>query len=360
MRRRAAVAAVPPTHIGEAGSTGDIGSPFRADSQWAVGSRHTPDATSPGRRVVAALLPAHSDVDIARALHDAGFDVVRMDDLGPLLDAWRDVVPDVAVIDDDHIAPELRLLERLRGDLRAAAIPTVMVGAHAARRIDALRRGADDFVLRPFDGEDLVLRVHGLVRRARELRSMSPLTGLPGNAAIDAVLASLVQDADAEYAVLYVDVDNFKAYNDAHGFAVGDRVLRSTTCVLGAALAANPAANKFLGHLGGDDFVVVTDSAGAEQLCRDILCRFESAMASVPRHAARVGPLGRLRGKRRLAPLSLSIGVATTDHRRLATVWEVSAVATEMKHVAKGRPGSCFAVDRRSGWSRMDGSHHTA
>jgi len=159
-----------------------------------------------------------------------------------------------------------------------------------------------------------------------------------------------VSHATPDYAVLYADLDNFKAYNDAHGFALGDEVLRATAQVLRRALGQLPGPLNFLGHLGGDDFVMVTDASNAEPLCGAILDRFTAYAGTLPRTRAR-GLLRHL--LRRRVALSISIGVATTEHRPLASAWEVSAVATEMKHLAKASHGSRYAVDRRSGWERM-------
>jgi len=350
MKRRTASDADPAVpRDGAAGSDGLRHLPQRAGvDRWVAGSRQTIDGPLPGRPVVVALLPAHSGPDLTEALHDSGFAVAPIVEFVTVLDSPGIELPDLAVIDDDELDDDdtLRVLEALAG----AYVPSVVVGRRAQRRIVALRRGADDFVARPLDGDDLVQRLRGIVRRCRALRSMSPLTGLPGNAEIDEVLTALVARSTPDYAVLYADLDNFKAYNDTHGFAFGDTVLRTTAQVLRRALGQLPGPLNFLGHLGGDDFVLVTDVDNAGPLCGAILERFDAYAASLPRAPA-PGRVRRL--LRRRVALSISIGVATTEHRPLASAWEVSAVATEMKHLAKTAPGSCYAFDRRSGWARM-------
>lgn len=309
---------------------------------------------SPGRRVVAAVLPAHSDANLARVLDGAGFDVAPVDDVAALALHSGPGGPDVAVLDDDRLDSALHVLADLRANSSLAWMPALVVGNSATHRVAALRTGADDFVLRPFDEEDLVERVRGMVRRARTLRSMSPLTGLPGNVEIDAVLRALVDEPAGGFAVLYADLDNFKRHNDARGFAFGDRVLCTTASLLRDALAAHASPRNFLGHLGGDDFVLVTGTEQAESLCRDIVSRFDAAAARLQQELAPASHLHASRTRRRPLPaLSISIGVATTEHRPMASMWEVSAVATEMKHRAKRIAGSAFAVDRRRGWSRM-------
>jgi diguanylate cyclase (GGDEF)-like protein len=350
MRRSGALDAAPTaSRIGMAGSTGAGGSPFHAEHQQAAQSRHSPTPLTTERRVVAAVLPAHSDTALARLLNGAGFDVAPVDDVPALLAASGPAGPDVAVLDDDRLDSVLRMLDRMRAEAALAHLPTVVVGRSTARRTAALRQGADDFVKRPFDDEDLVERLRGMVRRSRTLRSMSPLTGLPGNVEIDRLLRSLVDDPTADYAVLYADLDNFKAYNDAYGFTFGDEVLCATADMLRDALAVCPTERDFLGHLGGDDFVLVAGSADMEALCARIMARFDAAAATLQRRA----PSLTLRGRRRVPALSISVGVATTGHRPMSSVWEVSAVATEMKHRAKRIAGSSYAIDRRRGWARM-------
>ncbi len=339
--------------VGVAGGNGERGAGPRGSagessvSRGSAGSRHTSDGPLPGRRVVAALLPAHSDPALAAALEGAGFQVEAVVDLVALLDGPGLTIPDVAVVDDDELS-DLGPLESLRAE-GYAYLPAVVIGRRPERRVAALRQGADDFVVRPFDPEDLVERLRLLVRRSRALRDMSPLTGLPGNVEIDEALSTLVGHSGPGYAVVYADLDNFKAYNDEHGFVFGDDVLRATARVLRDALRRHPSPINFIGHLGGDDFVLVTDVSNVEALCEDVVRRFDTYAATMPRVPAGRGPLRRFRR----AALSISLGVATTEHRPLASVWEISAVATEMKRVAKATPRSCYAFDRRSGWARM-------
>lgn len=302
---------------------------------------------------MAALLPAHSDSGLAAALQRGGLRVDMVSDLVAALDVPGEGQPDIAILDDDCL-DDLSALERLRADAYVAYLPAVVVGSRAERRLTALRQGADDFVLRPYDEEDLLERLRGIVRRSRALRSMSPLTGLPGNVEIDDVLSALVARSQPDYAVVYADLDNFKSCNDDNGFAAGNEVLRSTARILRAVLLRHPSPVNFIGHLGGDDFVLVTHVDNAEALCADVVASFDAYAEAAPgARPGRRGLVRLLRVLRRRLPLSISLGVATTEHRPLASVWEISAVATEMKRVAKGIPGSCYAIDRRSGWARM-------
>jgi diguanylate cyclase (GGDEF)-like protein len=258
------------------------------------------------------------------------------------------------VVEDggDGAAPS-RWLERLRGDARTAYVPVMVAGVHAGRRSLALRRGADDFVTAPLDAEELASRAAGIVRRSRALRAMSPLTALPGNVDIDAALSDAIANPSARYAVLYADVDNFKGYNDSHGFAAGDAALQATARVLTHALSRRPGTRNFIGHLGGDDFVLVTDLDNAVALCRDIIATFDEQVGSLEA-APPLGGGRTVRGREVAAPLAISIGVATNARRPLASVWEISAVATEMKQRAKQAHGSSFAIDHRRGFARAD------
>ena len=245
----------------------------------------------------------------------------------------------------------LELVRRLRAQAATTCVPTLLLTARplGGEKVAGLLAGADDCLVKPFDTLELLARVRTTLRRTADMRALSPLTGLPGNHRIEAEIASLASSG-VPYAVCHVDLDEFKSYNDAYGFLRGDALLLALAhCLLAAAdRAGEPPV--FVGHIGGDDFVLVCTPDQAEPLCQDAARTFD---AQVPGHydavdAAR-GHLAVVdrRGDLRQHPLvSVSIGVApmtggSRDHR------EVVATASEMKRVAKGRPGSVVAVDQR-------------
>ncbi len=309
------------------------------------------------------VLIVDDDADIRRFLgltlrHD-GFEVHEAVDAQDALEQARGVDPDVILL--DVMMPGIdgyEVCRRLRTDSRTQETPVILLTAkgRAEDKIRGLDVGADDYVVKPFDPEELVARVNSVLRRSRALRDVSPLTGLPGNKRIDAELRRVVAEPGEGFAVLYADLDQFKAYNDHYGFMRGDEVLRYTADVINEALEGHPSPRNFLGHLGGDDFIAVTMPEQVEEVCDDICRAFDAGILGFydadDIERGYVDSVDRYGEHRRVPPVSISIGVATTAHRELGTQWEISAVATEMKHLAKGEEGSRWEIDRRRGFDR--------
>src|SRR5438132_40186 len=134
------------------------------------------------------------------------------------------------------------------------------------------------FMLRtePMVKTELVARVHTSLRRGRQLRATSPLTGLPGNFEIETRLDAKIMDGE-EFALLHVDIDRFKAYNDHYGFLRGDRAIVLTARVVLHAVQDIGSSQCFVGHIGGDDFVVVCSPDTAEAVATRIVERFDSS-----------------------------------------------------------------------------------
>jgi diguanylate cyclase (GGDEF)-like protein len=190
-----------------------------------------------------------------------------------------------------------------------------------------------------------------IVRRSRlrELREASPLTGLPGNTRIRREISRRI-DGGAPFAVCYVDIDRFKSVNDAYGFVRGDELILLLAAVLRSA-ASRESERPFLGHVGGDDFLLICPPERVSDLVEGVISEFERRVPALydPEHAARgyLVSVDRRGVKHEWDLATLSVGVAVSGERRFRDPAEVVAVATEMKSVAKSAPGSHVAVDRR-------------
>jgi DNA-binding response OmpR family regulator len=318
---------------------------------------HEPRPTPAGVLSVGRILLADGDPDLSltleRTLRAEGHEVVTVRTGEDAIRVAREELPWLLILDVG--TPGINgydVCRRLRADWRFADLRIIMLtsASLATQRALGLAAGADDFVRKPFDPLELAARVQLTLGRAQGMRSSSPLTGLPGNVHIEQELQRRVQ-AGQETALLYVDLDNFKAYNDHYGFLRGDEVIRALADVLRSVADQRPGA--FLGHVGGDDFVVLARPHGAERVAWEIIAAFEARVPALydPDAAARgwIDLTDRRGRTRRYGLLSVSIGVATNvgrpldDHRRLVDL------ATEMKHYAKSREGNAVAVDRRSG-----------
>jgi diguanylate cyclase (GGDEF)-like protein len=243
--------------------------------------------------------------------------------------------------------------QRLRKNPQTANTSIIMLTAKAlsADKVTGLQSGADDYIIKPFDPIELLARVKGTLRRAKEMRNLSPLTGLPGNIRIQEEIERQVRDG-RPFAVLYCDLDNFKTYNDQKGFVRGDRLIQATARIIQDAVVEFDSAEGFVGHVGGDDFVAVVSPEAAEDVADRICRRFDEIRLEF--YDADDLDRGFVRMEDRKGTLqdiplvAVSVGIATTSRRGFAHYGEAVAVATEMKQFAKRDAGSSYAIDRRA------------
>ena len=303
------------------------------------------------------ILVVDDDPDIARFvevnLRSAGYDVTVAADGEEALDKAAELRPDLVLL--DVMMPRIdgfEVAQRLRKNPQTANTSIIMLTAKAlsADKVTGLQSGADDYIIKPFDPIELLARVKGTLRRAKEMRNLSPLTGLPGNIRIQEEIERQVRD-DRPFAVLYCDLDNFKTYNDQKGFVRGDRLIQSTARIIQDAVVEFGGADSFVGHVGGDDFVVVVPPDGAEDTAKRICERFDEHLADFYDDEEMKRGFVRMEDRKGVMqdiPLvAVSVGIASTARRGFAHYGEAVAVATEMKQFAKRRAGSSYAVDRR-------------
>jgi diguanylate cyclase (GGDEF)-like protein len=304
-----------------------------------------------------SLLVVDDDPFIARLLEielrAAGYDVRVAADGGVALDAARERCPDLVLA--DVMMPNMdgfELTRRLRQDPRTATVSVIMLTARglSADKLEGFAIGADDYIVKPFDTPELLARIRGVLRRSRDTRTQSPLTGLPGNVRIEEEIDARVERSEP-FAILYADLDHFKAYNDHYGFMRGDEVIQTTARLLGDVARGASDGAAFIGHVGGDDFVVVVMPELAERVADAIVSAFDEAAPAFYDDADRERGFVEVTNRRgelqRYGMLTLSIGIASTSKRSFLHYAEAVAVATEMKQYTKGSQTSSWAIDRR-------------
>jgi len=313
-----------------------------------------------GRAVpgVGTVLVVDDDPFIARLLEielkAAGYEVRVANDGRRALEMARERCPELVLA--DVMMPNMdgfELTRQLRQDNRTTSVSVIMLTARglSADKLEGFSVGADDYIVKPFDTPELLARIRGVLCRAKEMRQQSPLTSLPGNVRIEEEIESRVRSG-VSFAVLYVDLDHFKAFNDHYGFMRGDEVIQFTAGLIQEVTRGAAGPGAFVGHVGGDDFVVVCDADDGEPLADLIVRRFDAA---VP---AQYDPEDRQRGaivlvsrrgeEQRFPFLSVSIGIASTSERTFSHFAEAVAIATEMMAFTKSTVGSSWAVDRRA------------
>jgi len=260
--------------------------------------------------------------------------------------------PDLIIL--DLILPEVsgdEVLGRLQADHRTRYTPVVLVTANnsSEEKVRHLRAGADDYITKPFDLDELAARVMTALRRARTLGGLNPLSGLPGNAAIFDEIARRLARREP-FSCLYVDLDHFKSFNDRYGFTRGDELIGALAASIFDTVAALGCEDCFLGHVGGDDFVVLADLDIAPALADGIVTRFATRSRELHDEGDRASggyeAVDR-RGRRiHWSLVTVSIGVAIAEAGRFASPAALAQVAAELKAVAKRQPGS-IVVERR-------------
>lgn len=304
------------------------------------------------------ILVANSDYNetgfIEAALRLEGYDMIASGDGAEVLERAVEVMPDVILLDLDLQNPSgMEICGQLRADSITEHILIVMLASRVltARRVEALDAGADDFIESPFDQNELLARVRSVLRRSRLSRDASPLTGMPGNSRARRELVTRIERR-LPFAMLHVDLDHFKAFNDRYGFSRGDEALRMAGEVVRTCARSHGGSESFAGHLGGDDFIVITSPEEAAATAEAIIAEWDDKapglydMSDVERGFVEIAD--RRRVTRRYPLSGLSIGIATTDRRTFEAPVEVAEVASAMKMVAKKQNGSAYAIDRRA------------
>ncbi len=303
-------------------------------------------------RVLVVDTEDHGRQHTVKVLRERGCDcqVVAADDNA--VQTASDYRPDVIVLDSCVLARSgSELLRWLKADHRTALVPVICVAADGGSEavLELLAAGADDYVAKPFDADELLARIVGAARRRALLGGINPLTGLPGNLMLTRELQARIDDGEG-FAFLHVDLDNFKAFNDRYGFVRGDRVIADTAQLLHTSVE-RVGVTAAIGHIGGDDFGIVTTVEAAAPLADEIARAFdEVAPASYDDSDRERGWIlveGRDGRTTSVPLLSVSIGVTLWAAGRPRSPVAVADAAAEMKGLAKRHAGSYVAVDRR-------------
>jgi diguanylate cyclase (GGDEF)-like protein len=231
------------------------------------------------------------------------------------------------------------VVNRLRGNVKLAHIPVIVLSARhdTADKVRAFENRVDDYLTKPFNNSELLARVRAQLRHVDE-SLLSPLTGLPSGVQVERAIGVQLQRAEP-WCILYLDLNNFKAYNDVYGFLRGNEFIRIAAKVCRDAVSALGNAEDFLGHVGGDDFVILTTPDHVDELSTCITTTFEQRTRSFysPEDVQRgyFVAMDRQGRPSRFPLVNLAIGVVADQHRVMVSIEDVSRAAAEMKRRAK-------------------------
>ena len=266
--------------------------------------------------------------------------------------ALRDI-PTIIIINEDAIDVDtVELCKKIRNDDDNSITPVIVVSSNSDKehRIEILKESVEYYIKKPVNAQYLYYTIKNLGRLLSINRRISPLTGLPGNVQIHAELKKRISNRE-NFSVLYLDLDNFKAYNDVYGFLKGDEIIKYTADTIVRCVHNYIHEGAFVGHIGGDDFIAIVPILNCDEICKNIIASFDAHVTKFfTEEDVEKGyiEVANRKGIIEQFPLtSISIGVVEADVGRFANMLEIGEVGAQVKHNAKSVMGSSYFIDRR-------------
>ena len=262
-------------------------------------------------------------------------------------------IPFLIIINEDSIDRDITgLCKQIRTDEDNQITPIIVVSSNTDKyhKLEVLEQSVEYYIKKPVDTEYLYYTIKNLDRLLKMNRRISPLTGLPGNVQIHAELKKRITNKE-EFSVLYLDLDNFKAYNDVYGFLKGDQIIEYTANTILKCIHQNFSENYFVGHIGGDDFIAIVPTLKVDSICQLIIANFDEGVTRffTPEDLEKgyIEVANRKGIIEQFALTAISIGAVIADKNRFSNILEIGEVGAQVKHVAKAIIGSSYAIDRR-------------
>jgi len=285
------------------------------------------------------LLVVEDDSDISNMLKiyfsGLGFDVDTAMRGNDALEKTRQVLPHLIVL--DIMLPDIdgyEVCRALRKSTRTSHIPVIFLTQKDERsdKLQGLELGADDYITKPFDIEELKLRVQGAIRRSEREALTDPRSGLPAGRLIEEQLRTTIRQAD--WAYMDIRLNHFDQFSEVYGFVAGDDVLRFASMLMSEVVDEVGSPNDFIGHAGGDNFIIITTDAGAEKICQRLKMRFAEEVQShynfIDRQQGFI-MVPRPSGQEKAALMKLSIGIVSPKQQAFADIREITEMAAEAR-----------------------------
>ncbi|MBU2044493.1 MAG: diguanylate cyclase [Candidatus Omnitrophica bacterium] len=266
----------------------------------------------------------------------------------------KKISPDVIVIDIQSARKEqLAICRQLKENFTTAFIPVItLINKRQLRaQLLNLKQGVDDYLIKPPDPLDLRIRIEMAVRRSQHSIYASSLTGLPGSKIFEDVLNEKFKKGNP-FSFAYLDIDNFKSFNDVYGYRRGDGAILQTAYLLIAAVRNFGNPDDFVGHIGGDDFVFISSLDKYQKICRNFIKNFDQLMpfhySETDRQQGFVVSRDRSRKLTNTPLMTVSVAVVNKEYTfGIENMIQLNEKVAEIKRYLKAIPGSKFMVDRR-------------
>lgn len=295
-------------------------------------------------------------------------DILRLTQF--LLESWgyevstassgKEAVEQAQVVEPDLILMDVNMeemngfeaCEKIKSDFATSFIPVIMLTSQdqVQNKVHGLGKGADDYVIKTVDPLELQARIEMVIRRTQEQSGANPLTRLPGNLALEREIKKRL-DTGEPFSVCYADLDNFKAYNDKYGYEAGDKVIFHTAQILMAAVRAVGENDDFVGHIGGDDFVIVTTPERDNVIAKNVAEEFDRTIVDfyddddLERKGIQIE--NRAGDLEDFPIMSITLAVVSGAREDFESTHVIAERAAELKKYLKKFEGSNFLSERR-------------
>lgn len=262
-------------------------------------------------------------------------------------------IPSLIIIHEDTLKNELiNICNKIRENEDNKITPIIVISSNTEHehRVEILKTSVEHYIKKPIDKEYLYYTIVNIVKLLDLNRTVSPLTGLPGNVQIQAEMKKRLMNKD-NFTMLYLDLDRFKEYNDIYGFIKGDEMIKFTAKTIARNVHDVDPENGFIGHIGGDDFIAIISNNRAEELCQNIILDFDyNVLDYFSQEHIQAGYMEAENRKgiiEQIPITSISIGVVEIIDCNYTTILEIGEIGAQVKHLAKTILGSTYVINKR-------------
>jgi PleD family two-component response regulator len=287
-------------------------------------------------------------------LEKAGYQVFTAFNGEEALAKMAEIKPNLVLL--DVMMPKMdgfEVCRKMREDFILNQIPVIMLTAKGDlnEKVKGLEGGANDYLVKPYSNEELLLRVKNVLEWNIKQKEANPLTGLPGNTAIERELINRINKKQP-YAFLYVDIDNFKGFNDYYGYQKGDEIIGFLANIITRTIDKLGTKEDFVGHIGGDDFVMIAAPSRIEFMAKYIIDEFDKgALFLLNEDDVKRGYLevrDRQGGLKRVPVMSVTMALVMCSDDKIEHFAEINDIASSLKKYGKQIKGSVVVKERRS------------
>lgn len=288
---------------------------------------------------------------------DNGYVFVHCSSDTPTLRSGLQSIPDLIIVNADNLKNDVRAIcDYIRKNKENNITPIIITASTRDEefKVDMMKSKVEYVISKPLNEKYFYYTIRNISSLISSNRCISALTGLPGNIQIENELKRRISSR-SQYAVLYIDLDNFKAYNDKYGYMNGDEVIKYTSDVIQEAVQKFGDKGDFVGHVGGDDFVTILNYENARKVGRYIIKKFDSEIGQfyteddISKGFIKV--LNRKGKLEKYAIMTITVAMISSKYKKYVTPLEIGEDGASVKKKAKTIEGSTFLEDKRKSTS---------